>query len=174
QIVNDDARSYIENSHDQFDLIVFSLLDSHTTTSNFTNIRIDNYVYTREALQRARRLLRPDGLFILKFRVDNSWIAGRLFRLMQDAFGQEPMQFQSSPATYDTFGRFFVAGSRERLAQATSDPALAAYIASHSAMRMQKTASTTDDWPYFYQHEPGLPLIVILVSVAVLIIFGWF
>jgi len=172
-VVNDDARSYIENSHDQFDLIVFSLLDSHTTTSNFSNIRIDNYVYTREALQRARRLLRPDGLFIVKFRVDNSWIAGRLFQLMQDAFGQEPTQFQSSPATYDTFGRFFVAGSRERLVKATSNPAFAAYLASHPTLPVRQTTPTTDDWPYFYQHEPGLPLIVILVSIAVLIIFGW-
>ena len=173
QAVNNDARSYIENSHDQFDLIVFSLLDSHTTTSNFTNIRIDNYVYTREALQRARRLLRPDGLFIVKFRVDNPWIAGRLFHLMQDAFDQEPTQFQSSPTAYDTYGSFFVAGSRDRLAKATCDPALAAYLASHSTRTMQQTISTTDDWPYFYQHEPGLPLIVILVSIAVLVIFGW-
>ena len=53
-VVLNDARSYIENSHEQFDLIVFSLLDSHTTTSHFTNIRIDNYVYTREAFARAR------------------------------------------------------------------------------------------------------------------------
>lgn len=174
QIINDDARSYIENSHDQFDLIVFSLLDSHTTTSNFTNIRIDNYVYTREALQRARRLVKPGGLFILKFRVDNSWIAGRLFSLMRDAFGDDPSQFQSDPATYDTYGRFFVAGSRERLAQAISDPAMAAYLASHTTHPIQPTTSTTDDWPYFYQHQPGLPLIVILVSIAVLIIFGWF
>src|SRR5262249_39200139 len=29
-----------------------------------------------------------------------------------------------------------------------------------------------DDWPYFYQHEPGLPASVILVS-AVLALLGW-
>jgi len=174
RVVIDDARSYIENSHDQFDLIVFSLLDSHTTTSHFTNIRIDNYVYTREALHRARSLLRPDGLFIVKFQVDNPWIAGRLFKLMQDTFGQDPIQFQSDIGGYDTSGRFFVAGSPERLAQAKSDPALAAYLASHSNMPMQPARLTTDDWPYFYQHEPGLPISVILVSLAVLIIFGWF
>src|SRR4029077_6281212 len=125
-VVLDDARSYIQNSHDQFDLIVFSLLDSHTTTSHFTNIRIDNYVYTREALQRAKRLLKPDGLFVVKFQVDTPWIAGRLFNLMQDGFGQDPIQFQSDIGGYDVSGRFFVAGSRERLAQASSDPALAA------------------------------------------------
>jgi spermidine synthase len=169
-----DARSYIENSHDQFDLIVFSLLDSHTTTSHFTNIRIDNYVYTREALQRARQLLKPDGLFVVKFQVDNPWISGRLYQLMQTTFGQNPIQFQTDLGGFDSSGRFFVAGSAERLSHATSDPALAAYLATHGNMPMQSARPTTDDWPYFYQHEPGLPMSVILVSVAVLIVFGWF
>src|SRR5262249_2976687 len=108
EVVNNDARSYIENSHQQFDLIVFSLLDSHTTTSNFTNTRIHNYVYTLEAPRQARRLLRPDGLLILKFRTENPWIAGRLHQLMQETFGQPPLQFRSAPAPYDTYGSFFV------------------------------------------------------------------
>jgi spermidine synthase len=173
-VVVNDARSYIENSHDHFDLIVFSLLDSHTTTSHFTNIRIDNYVYTREALLRAKQLLKPDGLFVVKFQVDTPWIAGRLYELIQTTFGQTPIQFQTDLGGYDTSGRFFVAGSPERLAKATSHPSLAAYLASHGNMPMQRAGLTTDDWPYFYQHAPGLPIIVILVSVAVLIVFGWF
>lgn len=174
QVVVNDARSYIENSHARFDLIVFSLLDSHTTTSHFTNIRIDNYVYTREALQRAKQLLKPDGLFVVKFQVDTPWIAGRLYELMQTTFGQPPIQFQTDLGGYDTSGRFFVAGSPERLAKATSDPSVAAYLASHGNMPMQRAGLTTDDWPYFYQHARGLPIVVILVSVAVLIVFGWF
>jgi SAM-dependent methyltransferase len=169
----DDARSYIENSYDQFDLIVFSLLDSHTTTSHFTNIRIDNYVYTREALQRAKQLLKSDGLFIVKFQVENPWVAGRLFTLLHDTFGRDPIQFQTEGG-YDTPGRFFVSGSPERLAKAISEPALTAYLATHGNMRMQPAIVTTDDWPYFYQHAPGLPVIVILVSIAVLVVFGWF
>ena len=173
-VVINDARNYIENSHDHFDLIVFSLLDSHTTASHFTNIRIDNYVYTVEALQRARQLLKPDGLFIVKFQVDNPWIAGRLFHLVQTTFGQSPIQFEADNAGYDTSGRFFVAGSTDRIARATSDPQLSAYLASHSNIDMQSASLTTDDWPYFYQHEPGLPLSVILISVAILIVFGWF
>src|ERR1700739_2747367 len=173
-VVLNDARNYIENSHDQFDLIVFSRLDSHTTASHFTNIRIDNYVYTREALHRVKQLLRPDGLLIIKFQVDNPWIAGRLFGLMRDAFGQDPIQFQTDEGGFDSSGRFFVAGSRERLASAISDPWLASYLASHSHMPMQAASLTTDDWPYLYPHEPGLPISVILISVAVLIIFGWF
>ncbi len=173
-VVLNDARAYIQNSHDQFDLIVFSLLDSHTTTSHFTNIRIDNYVYTREAFARVKQLLHPDGLMIVKFQVDNPWIAGRLFKLLQDTFGQDPIQFQTEQGGFDTSGRFFVAGSRERLLKATSEPWLAAYLSRHSNMPMQSASLTTDDWPYFYQHEPGLPISVILISIAVLIVFGWF
>ncbi len=173
-VVLNDARNYIENCHEKFDLIVFSLLDSHTTTSHFTNIRIDNYVYTREALARAKQLLKPDGVFVVKFFVVTPWIAGRLYELMQETFGQKPIQFQATIGGYDSSGRFFVAASPERIRKATSDPSLAAYLASHGDVPMQSATPTTDDWPYFYQHEPGLPIIVILVSLAVLIVFGWF
>jgi hypothetical protein len=169
-----DARNFIQSSHEQFDLIVFSLLDSHTTTSHFTNIRIDNYVYTQEAFHRVKQLLGPDGLLIVKFQVDNPWIAGRLFNLMQDTFHQEPIQFQTDGGGFDSSGRFFVAGSRERLAKAVSEPWLAAYLATHNNLPLQPASLTTDDWPYLYQHEPGLPISVILVSLAVLIVFGWF
>ena len=164
----------MQNAHDRFHLITFSLLDSHTTSSHFSNIRIDNYVYTREALQRARQLLKPDGLFIVKFQVDTPWIAGRLHKLLHDTFGQDPIQFQTDIGGYDSSGRFFVSGSPERLAKATAEPSLAAYLASHGNMPMESARVTTDDWPYFYQHEPGLPIIVILVSIAVLVVFGWF
>ncbi len=173
EVVLDDARSYVENSHEKFDLIVFSLLDSHTTASHFTNIRIDNYVYTREALRKARELLKPDGLFVVKFQVDVPWISGRLFGLMQDAFGRDPIQFQGSEGRFDTSGRFFIAGSPERIERAMADPALATYVKDHAKMPRERAPLTTDDWPYFYQHEPGLPLSVILVSVAVLAVFGW-
>ena len=38
---------------------------------------------------------------------------------------------------------------------------------------MATASLTTDDWPYFYQHEPGLPGSVIILSV-VLILLCWF
>jgi len=174
RVVLDDARSYVQNSHEQFDLIVYSLLDSHTTASHFSNIRIDNYVYTLEAMQQAKRLLKPGGLLIVKFWVDTPWIAGRLHALLQEVFGEAPVQFQSEPGYFTSGGRFFVAGSRERIEKALTDPALAAFVAAHSNMPMEDARVTTDDWPYFYQHAPGLPMVVILVSLAVIVTLGWF
>ena len=164
--VNDDARSYIENTRDQFDLIVYSLLDSHTTSSYYTNIRIDNYVYTQEAINAARRLLKPDGTFIIKFQVDTPWIAGRLHLLLSQAFGHPPLQLDLDvkSSAYTSGGRFFVTGSEQRLALALSDPSLATFAAQHSHIAMESVAATSDDWPYFYQKSPGLPLSVIVIS----------
>ena len=174
KIVIDDARSYIERSQDRFDLILFSLLDSHTTASHFSNIRIDNFVYTREALLRARQLVSPDGLFVVKFQVDNRWIAGRLYSLLQSTFNQTPVAFRALGSENDTGGEFFITGAQSRIAHAMSNPELAAFVSSHPPTAREYPRLTTDDWPYLYQHAPGVPISVILVSVAVLCTFGWF
>jgi len=55
-VVNDDARSFFATTTEKFDVISFSLLDSHTTTA-MTNARLDNYVYTQESIARAKSLL---------------------------------------------------------------------------------------------------------------------
>src|SRR5439155_480150 len=172
--VQDDARSYVQNSRDRFDLIVFSLLDSHTTSSHYTNIRIDNYVYTLEALQASKRLLNADGVFVVKFQVDTPWIAGRLYGLLQTVFGHAPLQIESenSMVSYTTGERFFITGSEQRIAQAIQDPQLVAYLGAHGGMKMTPATLTTDNWPYFYQHEPGLPASVIVISVA-LVLLCW-
>src|SRR5262249_47126576 len=33
---------------------------------------------------------------------------------------------------------------------------------------------TTDDWPYFYQHAPGVPLNVIATSIVIVLVAYWF
>jgi spermidine synthase len=171
--ITDDARSYIQNSQERFDLIVFSLLDSHTTSSNFSNIRIDNYVYTVEAMTAAKKLLLPDGLFVVKFHVDNAWIGGRLQGLLTTVFNQTPLQIQTT-FLYGTPGRFFLVGSQQKLASALNDASISEYLRNSPGFEISKARLTTDDWPYFYQHEPGVPLSVILISVLIVLMAFWF
>ncbi|MGD1028655.1 methyltransferase domain-containing protein [Candidatus Binatus soli] len=171
--VVDDARSYIENTTERFDLIVYSLLDSHTTSSYYSSIRIDNYVYTVEALRAAKKLLQPDGLLIIKFGVKTPWIAARLSGLIRDVFGDSFIHFGAAGSSYLVAGgTFFIAGSHQRLDRALSDPQLAAYLSQHAFSLGTVPTLTTDDWPYFYQHEPGLPASVIVISFA-LILIAW-
>jgi len=161
----DDARAFLQNSSRQFDLILFSLLDSQTTNAYYSNIRIDNYVYTLEGMRAARRLLKPDGIVIVKYSVETPWIGGRLLELLERVYGQVPVQVEASGGPYNTPGNYFVCGSRERIAAAMQDPGLADYAAHNPARKMTSAEITTDDWPYFYQREPGLPTIVVLISI---------
>ena len=164
----DDARSYMQTSHKQYDLILFSLLDSQTTNAYYSNIRIDNYVYTVEAMQAVRRLLKPDGVVVVKYWVETPWIGGRLLELVISTFGRPPVQLEALNTRYSTPGRFFICGSAARIAEAMRDPALAAYVARHSEFQTESARITTDDWPYFYQREPGIPTIIVLISAALL------
>ena len=170
KIVNDDARSYMQNAKDRFDLITFSLLDSHTTSSHYSNIRIDNYVYTREALTAAKNLLKPGGIMVLKFQVGKPFIAGRLKATLTEAFGVEPVQFGVDKSFNVSPGTFFVSGDRARIAQAIEEPGLRHHIETHADVPIQPAPITTDDWPFFYQHAPGLPSSVILISLVLAIV----
>ena len=128
-MILNDARSYVQNTDHRFDLIIFSFLDSHTTSSYYSTIRIYNYVYTLEAIRETKTLFKPGGLMIIKFAVLTPWIGGRLKELAQAAFGRPPLQTQG--------GRFLILGSQERIAQALKDPDLAAYVAASSSANFQ-------------------------------------
>ncbi len=168
--VLDDARSFVETTNERYDLVVFSLLDSHTNSSYYSNIRIDNYVYTIEALQATKRLLKPDGVMVVKFQVFTPWIAGRLYGLLQTVFGRNPLEVQASTSAFTTSGRFFIAGSQARIDQAMADPSLASYVQSHQNFEVAQASPTTDNWPYFYQHEPGVPGSVIILSLVIILL----
>jgi hypothetical protein len=107
---------------------------------------------------------------VVKFYVLTPWIAGRLNNLLQTAFGETPLEVQSTMSTLGTPGRFYIAGSQTRINQALADPSLAAYVHAHQDFPTAKASATTDDWPYFYQHEPGLPGSVILLSLVLIVL----
>src|SRR5215471_4645968 len=73
-----DARAFLKRSPQHYDLVLFGLLDSHTQFSDYSNMRIDNFVYTEESLREASRHLNPNGVLFVKFHVDHPWMAVRL------------------------------------------------------------------------------------------------
>lgn len=161
----DDARSFVQNCNETFDLIVFSILDSHTTSSHYTNIRLDNYVYTVEAMEAMKKLLNPDGLFVMSFSSERPWFAQRLRDVIVKAFGKEPLMLQPNVS-------FFVVGPGNRAEQAlAADGQLKDYVEGHKMPQTTEDAELlTDDWPYLYQQHRGVPFIIWVMSVGLLVI----
>jgi hypothetical protein len=71
KIINDDARSFFATTKDRFDVISFGLLDSHTSPV-LTNTRLDEFVFTRESIDRAKSILAKGGILVLHFGVHES------------------------------------------------------------------------------------------------------
>ena len=160
----DDARSFVQNTKGKFDLVVYSILDSHTTSSYYTNIRLDNYVYTLESMEATRRLLKPDGVFVMSFSSERPWFAGRLQDIVTRAFGKAPLMLKVPPY-------FFVADPGNRAAAAmAADPGFAQFVKEHGNVPVEQADLTTDDWPYLYQQSRGIPLIIWILSIGLTIV----
>src|SRR5258708_25709026 len=62
-----DARNFFRTADQQYDLIVYGVLDSHTALSHASNLLVDSYVYTREGIAEAFQLLKPNGVRSISF-----------------------------------------------------------------------------------------------------------
>lgn len=176
--VNDDARSFFASTKNQYDLILFGLLDSHTTTA-MTNARLDHYVYTVESLRQAKSLLAEGGVMALSFEVQKPYVADRMERAIREVFGQEPIRFQVPKNHYGGGGVMFLTGDLDGVRQRLADnPRLAATIAKWRAEApVPVTGGTivaTDDWPYIYLESPRVPSLYFLLAglLAVVFVYG--
>ena len=169
----DDARAHFGKATGPYDLIWFGLLDSHTNPSAYSNVRLDHFVYTRESFADMSRLLSPSGVVVLFFAPEADWISGRMVRLMTDTFGGPPLAAAIRASTVCTGwgGLLLVGGPPEVLsaiqARTEADPQLRARLFDPSKYPVD-TKMTTDDWPYLYLPEPGVPRYHLLVGLACL------
>ena len=118
----DDARSFLKRTNQQYDLILFGLLDSHAQFSDYSNLRIDNFVYTQEAFREAAARLAPDGVIFVKFSVERPWLATRLSEMLRQALGASPVIFRAD-SDYSLGGTCFVGSRSDRVSHVLiSDP----------------------------------------------------
>jgi SAM-dependent methyltransferase len=163
QVVNDDARSFFATSNEKFDLIIFGLLDAPLQSGN-ANIHLDNYVYTREALQRARSLLAPNGVLVLTFERLREFIPRRMFAALTEVFGHEPEYFYIPQSGFGWGGvMFVVAENQEQVKkQIASNSKLAGLVDGWKKEFVIAPAGDisiiNDDWPYLYLQKPMIPL----------------
>ncbi|MEO6325628.1 MAG: hypothetical protein ABIT01_12685 [Thermoanaerobaculia bacterium] len=165
-VVND-ARAFFEQHHDeQFDVVCFGLVDSHAMFSAMSSLRLDNYVYTVEALRSAWARVRPGGVMTISFSTyAGEWIPSRIHRVILESTGRTPDRFQFDAVSARTF-------------VVTKDWALHAASARlpYELSRdhpVQDVAVTSDDWPFLYIRPGVIPWgylsVVALVLVATVV-----
>jgi hypothetical protein len=188
-----DARSFLQQTSQKYDLIVFGKLDSHRVFSHMSSVRMDNYVYTQQNLETVRRRLAPGGMIALGFVVHEKWIADRLFTLLDRVFGHPPLVYQTDHYAYDTL--FFI-GDRPLTAPPGS-PTISKFQFAHRVLRgdpngtwhysnlqgflnpsdlSARSTLLSDDWPYLYMQDRTVTpnyLIVLVLTVLASILLVW-
>ena len=176
-VILNDARNYLRQATEKYDVVIFGLLDSHTQSSSYSNIRLDNYVYTEEAFREAKQLLKPSGVLVLKFEVRDAatWMGERFYATLDHLFGRPPVVFAvpgiasigTLPATE------FLASNDSSLWQQAARPELAAFVAAHPPIFSSGVASppplATDDWPYVYHRSHSIPRTYLTISLILLV-----
>lgn len=159
-VINDDARSFFQNTEEQFALVVFGFLDSHKLLSSFSSIRLDNFVYTKESFQQVKQILAPGGAIVLTFSVAREWLHERFVRTIDEVFDLKTQTF--FPRTPYTYGAIYT--NRKGLAPLARSGNTS--LAQNDSVRV-----ATDDWPFLYLKEPTIPPHYRLF-IAIIVILG--
>jgi SAM-dependent methyltransferase len=121
----DDGRNFLRSTDKQYDLIVYALVDSLVLHSSYSNIRLESYLFTRQAFEDVKKRLKPDGLFVMYNFFRQGWIVARLEESLTKEFGAKPlvltMPCLAKIQPDEAFQGFtvFIAGGKDRLGRLT-------------------------------------------------------
>lgn len=169
-----DARNFFRTAKDKYDLIIYGVLDSHTSLSHASNLRVDSYVYTREGISEAYKLLKPDGVVSIAFALPNESLGFKLSHILSDIPGAgKPLAIRvgydskTTTAFISQKGRNAVLADPESFAKFGFEDVSAKFAQPYSAESIP-----TDDWPFFYMIKRTYP-ISYMIALGMILALSW-
>jgi hypothetical protein len=179
----DDGRSFLRNSDQKYDLIIFALPDSLTLTSSYSSLRLESFLLTSDAFESARNLLSDDGLIVLYNYYRQDFLVQKLAGMVEEAFGAPPYV-----TTYGVVGKAAVIMAGPRLGDLppelgvpytegdfedgfSSGRGIPLPIVGSGLLSAEpELVLATDDWPFVYMPEPTIPTLYLgALSVVILL-----
>lgn len=150
-----DGRAFLQSTDRTYDLILFALPDSLALVNGASQIRLESFLFTEEALTAAREHLNPGGAFAMYNYYREQWLIDRLAGTAEAAFGHAPC--------VDLFG------GAQAVVTVAVDPA---------NQRCDQTftptgaviAPATDNAPFLYYAGGGIPAIYLWTLGGILLI----
>ncbi len=161
EVFINDGRAFLEQTDRNYDLILFALPDSLTLVSGQSSLRLESYLFTAEAMAAARERLKPDGEFAMYNFYREQWLVDRLAGTLQAVYDHPPC--------VDTVGEV------GKLAVITIGRATEAVTCASTWIPSGEVPPpATDDYPFLYLRERGMPVLyltsIVLILVASLVL----
>jgi spermidine synthase len=171
-VIINDARNFFRTATEKYDLIIYGVLDSHTALSHASNLRVDSYVYTREGLTEAFKLLKPDGVMSVSFALPNEALGFKLSHILSEIPGAgKPLAVRVG---YDSRTTTAFVTEKGHDVTMPEGNAFAAFgftdVSNYFAQPYPEASIPTDDWPFFYMIERTYPVSYMLALGMVLLL----
>jgi hypothetical protein len=150
-----DGRAFLESTDTKYDLILFALPDSLALVNGASQIRLESFLFTEEALRSARDHLEPDGGFAMYNFYRENWLIDRLAGTAATAFGHPPC--------VDVFARHQAVVT---VAARESNQACAAGYRPTTAV----VSPATDNAPFLYFRGGGIPQMYLWTLAGILLV----
>jgi hypothetical protein len=138
----DDGRAFLNRTHTRYGLILFSLPDSLTVLAGQSNLRLENYLFTIEAMRSARAHLKAGGTFAM-YNYYEPFLLNRYANTLETVYGSAPCVELGSPLGGRRQAVLTVANGRT--------PNCRRY------WHGPQLAPATDDWPFPYLAARTIP-----------------
>lgn len=119
-----DGRNFLRETERKYDLVIYALVDSLILHSSISNIRLESFLFTKEAFDDVKRVLKPTGIFVAYNFFRQGWIVHRIATMIDEAFGAAPivvpLPHREEVSDAEEFRGFttLIAGNNTRIAQA--------------------------------------------------------
>jgi SAM-dependent methyltransferase len=154
----DDGRAFLQRTETKYDLVIFALPDSLTLVSGASSLRLESYLFTREAIAVARDHLAPGGVFAMYNSYRKQWLIDRYAGTVAAVFGHSPCVDSVGDKAHYAAVVASLDPRDQRCAADWRPPGAAAAV----------PAPATDDHPFPYLRERGIPRLYLLVLGAML------
>jgi SAM-dependent methyltransferase len=157
----DDGRAFLERSKRKYDLILFALPDSITLVSGQSSLRLESFLFTKEAIESARDHLTPRGVFSMYNFYRYPWLADRFANTLEEVFGRAPCADRR-----DFFGAqlsFFTVSRDPASIRCTGE------FASTWEPTTHFPGPATDDHPFPYLRNRTIPTFYLLTIALILL-----
>ena len=164
----DDGRAFLERTQQRYDLILFALPDSLTLVTGQGSLRLESYLFTREAMASVHDHLAPGGVFSM-YNFYRPFVFERYARTIGEVFGHDPC--------FDA-GRLEFGNERQSVLTVGLTPSDVTCTRTYHAAA-DAPPPATDDRPFPYVRPGTVPmfyvwalLLVLAASVAVIRVAG--